>query len=103
MALITLVRQWVLILAQVVGIGGVLYETIWEHADRPVLLKLFGLMIGVSVLGNGSWLSLLQGLRISLEVKSRLFPIRFDLDNRNPSSSKPPTETPPPVSPSDDW
>jgi hypothetical protein len=103
MSVIVLVRQWVLILAQMVGIGGVLYETIWEHADRPVLLKLFGLMIGVSVLGNGSWLSLLQGLHINLEVKSRLFPIRFDLDNRSPSSSKPPTETHQPESPSDDW
>jgi hypothetical protein len=31
----------------VVGLGGILYETLAEHADRPTLLLLFAAMVGL--------------------------------------------------------
>lgn len=35
-----------------VGLAGIVWETIAEHTDRPLLLALFAAMIGVSAYGS---------------------------------------------------
>jgi hypothetical protein len=44
------IRQWLLL---VVGFSGIVYETFWEHADRPTLLALYGSMVCVSQVDRG--------------------------------------------------
>lgn len=38
------------LLLRYVGLLGAVYETVFEHADRPALLMLFGAMMGLSTL-----------------------------------------------------
>lgn len=36
-----------------VGICGIIYETVWESADRPTLLLLFAAMVGLPAFIRG--------------------------------------------------
>ena len=44
------VRDWI---SFIVGVAGVVYETGFEHADRPTLYVLFGAMIGLPAFLTG--------------------------------------------------
>lgn len=40
--------KWVL---RITGLGGIVYETVVQQADRPWLLLMFGAMVGLANLG----------------------------------------------------
>lgn len=45
---------WVPVLTRYGALAGILYETVFEQVDRPVLLGLFGAMLGMNEIASAA-------------------------------------------------
>jgi hypothetical protein len=69
MLLTEVVRRWIVVAAQILGLGGSIYEVFWNHGNNPNLLRFYEQLLLAGASATVPWKSLLQGFQLRLEIR----------------------------------